>query len=291
MEGENLRRKARKKYLSNSLAAGLVRVPESTLRSQYAKTFACCDVLAVSGLGDITSNFYCKNRWCRTCASIKMATMINKYLPIMERIPDLYFVTLTLRTVAADQITDRIEWMQQCWRKITNQARRDCPGFVGLRKTELKIGRGGGYHGHYHILVSGEDNASFIIRQWLRLNPKQASRSAQDMRKVNPDGLENALLELFKYATKSPESKDSCNNVDASFRQLDCIFRALYKRRVYQPFGGLRAINEDDFELTPESVKRAAGIYKWIGHDWFHVEFGQQLTGWTPESEDINLID
>lgn len=293
VNGENLRKKARKKFLSNSLAAGLARLDNSPLVSAYRKTFACCDLLAVSELGDLTSSYYCKNRWCMTCASIKMATMINKYLPAFQKLHNLYFVTLTLKTCAADEIPARIVYMQRQWRKIADLARRQNKrdgshaGFIGLRKTELKIGRGGGYHGHYHIIVQGESNASFIVESWLRLNGNLASPKAQDMRAVT--NTEVALLELFKYCTKCTAAENGGNQIMASFEQMDTIFRAIYRKRIYQPFGGMIGANEDDFELTPETVKRAAGIYKWIGHDWFHTDYGQTLTGWTPEQMEIAI--
>lgn len=289
---DQLRKRARRKYLSNSLAVGLVNLPKSRMTKQYAMTFACCDILGISERGEMVSNFYCKNRWCQTCAAVKMATMINKYLPVIEELnekDDLYFVTLTLRTVGADKIDERIKYMQKCWRKIADQGRKYCNNFIGIRKTELKVGRGGGYHGHYHILVLGEQNAQFIIDQWLRLNPTEATRAAQDMRIV--EGVERAALEVFKYATKCTCSEDGGNEIICTAEQMHVIFSALYGRRLFQPFGGLKAINEDEFEISADIVKKAAGLYKWVGHDWFHQDYGHSLTGWSPEQMEIAVRD
>ena len=287
---DKLRTKARRKYFSNALVRGLVSLPESHMTKAYYHTFACCQTLHIDNNQELKSKYYCKNRWCQTCASIKMAIMINKYLPVFEPLKDdLYFVTLTMRTVDEFEIHDRIIQMQKMWRKIADLGRKKLDDFNGLRKTELKVGKGGGYHGHYHIIVKDEMNAKFIVSAWLRLAGTSASYLGQDCVKVN--GINNALLELFKYATKCTCSEDGGNEIICTAHQMDVIFKALYKKRLFQPFGNIKAMNEDSFELTPEICNKAVGYYEWIGTDWWHTNYGQCLTGFTPEDVEIAMIN
>lgn len=285
---EKLRTKAKRKYFSNALARGLTSLPRSHMTKAYYHTFACCQTLHIDENQELKSMYYCKNRWCETCASIKMATMINKYVPVFKPLEDnLYFVTLTMRSVDEFSIKKRMIDMQKMWRKIADLGRKKLDSFNGIRKTELKVGKGGGYHGHYHIIVEDEINAKFIVQTWLRLAGSEASPKAQDIRKVN--SLDNSLLELFKYATKCTCSEDGGNKIICTAYQMDIIFKAVYKKRLFQPFGNIKAVNEDSFDLTSEVCKKAQGYYEWIGSDWWHTEYGQCLTGFTPEDIEIAM--
>ncbi len=216
-----------------------------------------------------------------------MATQINHYLPVLSSLPRLHFVTLTLPTIEEGEIKERLELMQKKWRKITDQARKYREGFRGIRKLEIKPSRRRGeYHPHYHILIEGEANAEWLVSQWLRLNPN-ASPKAQDVREVtNP---EVALIELFKYTTKLVCADNAGNEVVASAESLDVIFTNLYRKRIYQTFGGIRKMDEEAMEMDVEVFERARGLYKWIGHDWFHTRWGHALSEWNPASLEINL--
>lgn len=283
---EKLLKRARKKFLSVSLVRDLVKITDSPLNKGYAITFGCCDTLELNEAGELRSLFYCRRRWCQTCASINMATLIDKYYAALQDLHELYFVTLTVPNCTAERIPDTIGYMASTWRRITDAARKAGRPMRGLRKIELKVGKGGGYHPHYHIIVETEATAKWIESEWLRRLP-QCSEKAQDVRKV--ENLESALLELMKYATKLTCAESSGNDVLCTPRQMDTIFRNLHGKRLYQPFGGLRAVNEDAFEPTPETFERARGLYQWIGHDWFHTKYGQALTNYVPEAMEIAI--
>lgn len=214
-----------------------------------------------------------------------MATLINKYLTVLSDRTDLQFVTLTIPNCAEADVVDQIELMNLTWRKITDYARKKYPqGLNGLRKLELKVGRGGGYHPHYHIIVEGVQAGEYIIDRWLNKLP-QANRKAQDIRPIN--NLEAGLIELMKYATKLTCADNSNGDVFATAKQMDVIFCALNHRRLYQSFGNIKQVNDESMELTAEVYQRAQGIYKWIGHDWFHTRYGHALSGFSPEPSEI----
>lgn len=216
-----------------------------------------------------------------------MATLIDKYTPTLEQMQDLHFVTLTIRNCSADNLPDTLRLMQTTWRKILDNARKRGQPCKGIRKLELKASTKYGYHPHFHILVEGEQAARYLHDEWLRRLPRYTVADAQDMRKV--EDVHSAAVEIMKYATKLTCADDTKNEPLCTASQMDVIFRTLEGKRLIQPFGGLNGISEDEFEITPEVVRKAAGIYKWFGHDWYHIDFGQPLTNYVPEADEIQL--
>lgn len=267
--------------MTNALLGALVKL-DSPLKKKYLTSFACCKTLHIDNEHNMRSMFYCQNRWCQTCAAIKMATMINRYKGTFEKLDDLHFVTLTMPTCNANDIKGRVTEMSKMWRKITDSARKQCTNFKGLRKTELIVSRGGGYHCHYHVIIQGESNANYLVDRWLSIS-KTSDKKAQKIEKVY--STENALLELFKYATKIVTKSKKV--IPAN--QLDVIYQALYGRRLFQTFGGLTSVNEDEFEITPEIIKKAIGYYEWIGFDWYHITYAQALTEFHPSDLEVSL--
>ena len=288
---KKLQKKARKKYLSSALAHALVRVdPEY---KPYILSCGCCGTLAIDDNRELRSLYYCKNRWCSTCASINTAILIQKYLPAFQRLNEqesLFFVTLTKPTIPSHMIPDRLVEMQKAWRKITDLARKKCVNFTGVRKTELKVSAGNEnlYHPHYHVIISNRNNAEYLVSQWLKIN-QDANIKSQDITKIN--SLDNGLLELFKYSTKITAADNSGNVQLAEPWKLDIIYKSLKGKRIFQGFGGMNSYVEgfNDSELTADTVNVARGIYQWQGVDWYHTDYGHALTNWTPTAEEISL--
>lgn len=290
--------KARKKYLSTSLASELVKL-NSPLNKQYALTYGCQSQLYMETAeegGKLRSNYYCKNRWCQSCQSIKMATIINNYRSEILALnnDDLYFVTLTDKACKYAELPNQIQIFQMRWRKITDMARKYRTDFVGIRKFECKTAKNhqNMMHFHYHMIIKGKDNAEWAVLQWLRLSDT-ASTKAQNVRKI--DNVDAAIIEVFKYAAKlcTAQKKGSKEEAEKPMEpwQLDVIFQAIKGKRIYQPFGGLKQHNEDDMDTESQEVIQAAkGWYTWAGNDWYHNVYGHGLTGWKPNSEDIEIF-
>lgn len=276
-----LLKRARKKYLSARLAAELVEL-KSSLHKGYRNTLACCHQVEVDDDLELHSTFFCRRRWCSTCASINMATLIDRYRPSVEAMKCPYFVTLTVPNCRSEEIEPTIDAMTKKWRQIADLARKGRRYFRGIRKTELKVGKGGGFHPHFHVIVDGEEAATWLVDQWLERWPT-ASPAAQDKTRVEAIG--DALVELMKYATKLTCSENASNLVLCTPRQMDRIFRAVNGRRLIQPFGGIKAVPEDAFEPTAQVVEKAKGLYTWCEIDWYHTETGEALTGYEPKSD------
>lgn len=285
---QRLLTKARKKFLSVSLANELVKL-NSPLKKSYALTHRCCDQLTIDHEQTLRSVFYCKKRWCNTCASITMATQINQYHTEIQKLESPQFVTLTMRNVVAAELHHTLDEMTKIFRRITDTARKRGVPLKGIRKLECKVGKNGLYHPHYHIILESPKSAEYLVAEWLLRWGNKTSPRAQDIRPIN--NIETALIELMKYATKITCAENAGNTEFlCTDKQMDIIFTSLHKRRLYQPFGGLRALNENAFDIdNPEVVKRAQGIYQWIGHDWYHTEYGQPLTNWKPEETEIAI--
>lgn len=284
----NLLKRARKKFLSTALASQLVKL-DSPLNKAYATTHGCCSTLSIDQVGELHSLFYCRRRWCATCASINMATLINKYTPELRALNDPHFVTLTVRNCRADKLPAVLEMMGKTWRKITDTARKKGIPLRGIRKTEVKSSERKGFHPHFHLIVEGEAAAQWLRAQWLERLEFCTGPKGQDVRAIESDQMDRAIIEVMKYATKLTCADDTDNQPLCTPWEMDVIFRTTHGKRLIQPFGGIRAVPEDSFELTPEIVQRAAGFYEWVGHDWFHIDFGQALSNWKPEPDELRI--
>ena len=225
------------------------------------------------------------------CGRIRTGILINGYISQLQELEKPQFVTLTLPTVNADGLPQRIKDMQIEWRKITDLSLKTKRlDFEGIRKAECTVRPNGMYHYHFHLLVSGLDNAQWIVNQWLKRFPN-ASRDAQDIRFAN----ERSYKEIFKYFTKLISSKTD-ERVFDEFDRLDVIFTALRGKRTYQPFGGIKLVSEEiDAKLyATELPKKFEGcgfglVFRWVIQDW-ETQTGQTLTDYKPSEQTRELV-
>jgi hypothetical protein len=71
----------------------------------YWNTYPCQNIVYTAN-SKIYAPF-CKNRFCTYCCGIRKAELIKKYLPVLQSWKDRYFVTLTVKAVKANQLTQR----------------------------------------------------------------------------------------------------------------------------------------------------------------------------------------
>lgn len=288
-----LLKKARKKYISMNRASELRdNNPRSILKKAYKNTMFCTYNMIVDENGKVKSGGYCKNRWCATCAPIRMATLINKHEKGWKNLNDPYFVTLTDKTVKGRRLKNEIEARYKTLKKIHEKARkRKLKNFDGTRKTEVTIRPEHLYHPHHHYIIDGKENAQFLIAEWLKYCPT-AKRAAQDMRPVTK---KETFLEMAKYETKSivdDISKDGKRQRQCP-KRLDVVYRALHRKRTFQPFGRMMkyskkeeeegGFDETELEATIETDK-PEGVYKYDAKsfDWYHIITKQALTKFEP---------
>lgn len=274
---KRLRNLNNQKKLSYSLAGQLFFIPDEErlynpntkdavlMKKQYRNALYCSNTL-VGVMKDDKVVFHgerCKCRFCTSCLRARTAKLIKAYKEPLSQIDDLYFVTLTAPTVTWEELPDRMEEFRQLWKKITKSRhwRRNKPS--GIRKTECTLRPNDHYHYHFHILIGGKENAEWLINKWLELSPT-SKRSAQDMREVRK-GVDGAIEEMFKYFTKiiskdGSEEKVGMDSVAYGVKKkyyvdlprLDGVMYLMRKKSVFQTFGGLKAVDEDDFEETED---------------------------------------
>jgi len=285
-------KKARRKYLTNGLVNMLRKIMDSPLRKAYINTFFCSETLADNGEEKLTAS-YCKNRWCLTCQSIRIANLINGYKPELDKLKDAYFVTLTAKTVKKDDLTERLSEMQDNWNKIRKNSIKRSVEFNGVRKLECTARPNDKYHPHYHLIIDGKESAEWVVDQWLRLWRHKVTPSGQDVRKAN----EGSYLELFKYFTKlitKSHEKDMFRQDGRKLmhpEKLDWIFQCMKGRRVFAAFGNVKKVDEDNTNETAMLKSPYPGsVFKWVDSDWFDTKTGEGLTGFIPIDEMTEML-
>ncbi len=298
-----LTKRARRKLLTSSFAERLAAIPYTTLERSYRSSLGCSGLVTVEPSGLAKASFYCDQRWCLVCASIRTAKLINGYAPQLEAWSSSWFVTLTAPNVAGTELSDEVSRYLTAFSNIVRVVReKQRIRFRALRKLECtynSVSRT--YHPHFHIIVDGEEAARAIVAGWLRRWPA-AVESAQDVRRADSA----AVRELFKYFTKivtkttQERAGGSLPGVDARAniihtRSLDTIFQAVRGRRTFQPYG-LKAVCED---IDPNELEATLQIGAWptdyywsqIAADWIDPTTGAVLAQYQPSPAVAALLE
>lgn len=282
---KTFRKLTRKKHFGQHLAYGLYyshpKGENHPLRKAYIKSIYCgqelMPVINEDGKRRLASK-RCEGRWCPRCQSIRIAKMIQGYGPALAKLDNLYFVTLTAPTVGKDELKEQMKAFQSRWRDITRQRYWTKNKPIGIRKTECTIRPGGQYHYHWHIIIQGKENAEWVRSQWLQRCP-DSSPLAQDVRPVQ----QGEWLEIFKYFTKLVAQDKSTGKRYIDFARLDHVMQVMKGKRVYQPFGGIKKVDEDHLDDDLESVEVTEDYHKlwqWAtGIGYVDYDTGEVLTG------------
>lgn len=287
-------KKARRKWLGYSVASHLFfKNPNSPLRKSYRNSMYCTDVFTPNpNDGDRPHAHYCKNRWCPTCGAIRTAKLIKGYLPQVEQMKDLWFLTLTRPTCTAEELPEQIKRMGNAFRRIThrNKWRKK---LHGIRKAECTIRPDGLYHYHFHILIEGKANADYIKKSWLEIFP-DCAEEPQKLKKAKPD----TVIELFKYFTKltvkSYNDRESNGKREImDYVRMDIIFQAMRGKRIVQSFGRVKPVSEEFTEEELDGDVEIQEIFRYIKSeaDWIGEITGIPLTGYKPSDVFKQLTD
>lgn len=279
------RKMTRKKHFSEHLAYQLFyQNPNSMLNKGYQSTIYCSKELFPNQEGGLSAK-RCKQRWCPLCQSIRIMKLIKGYSPALSAMEEPYFVTLTAKTVCEDELDNRIKQVKNFWRYVARDRgwRKVKP--KGIRKTECTIRPEGKYHYHQHIIINGKENAELLQKLWFRFigDKDIVKKKAQDIREVR----KGEYIELFKYFTKlvayDKTAKKKKRYID--FERLNVIFEHIRGSRVYQPFGGVKAVNEDieDYSLIAQDEENKSivqRVWAWATNvGYVDIDSGEILTG------------
>lgn len=272
---DTLLKKAKRKALTVFLSSKLIGLNNKNIQA-YRNMYYCNSTLKQEGQELVTT--YCKNRFCLVCNSIKTANLINGYLPELQKMEEPKFMTLTIKAVKAEKLKGAIDQMQKDLRYI-NQYLNKVHGIKirAIRKLECNYNeKYNTYNPHFHLIIDGLYEAESVLKLWMDRN-QRSNLKGQDIR----DADLNSMKELFKYATK-------IFSKGMHIKSLDIIYTAFRNKRVVQPLGIKKWVDEDEREKTiyPELIEEQA-IWKYNDkhYDWFNEQTGECLTYFTPDDE------
>ena len=230
----------------------------------FSRIRNCSNVL-VSKDGKVTSR-YCNSRACLVCSAIRTGKLWNKYENSIQALKEPFFVTLTQGPrVSAMKLEKTIAKMTTDFKKCMEVLRKRKKNLVGFRKIEVTYSTNEGtYHPHFHVLVDGEEEAYWLVAEWLKRNDK-ANKKAQDIRKwENGD-----LNEVFKYLTKFFDKEGNPIPTEAMYN----LVIAMDKKRSFQTFGnfakGTQEVDDVNEELNPIAMDIEQGYYQWFDDTWY----------------------
>lgn len=292
-----LRNRARSKHVTEAIAEGLSRL-DSPLRFAYASTLRCAQILTQDG-ATVTGK-YCRQRWCLVCNRIRTAKLIGAYLPVLATWADPHFVTLTVPNVAPDALLRTVDGLLKLWGRngIPHAIRRtDGLEFRALRKLEVTYNpRRKDCHPHGHFIVDGRAAADALVRRHLLARP-DADPKAQNVKSCAGPG---AMRELFKYFTKMLVKGADGQRTAPHPVVLDVLFKAMRKRRTFQPMGfTVPKAEPDDESLTLDEntaspdADRGRVLWEWSGTlaDWVDYNTGETLSGYDPPATMRELVE
>ncbi len=269
-----LKNRAKSKTITNALVRKLAGL-ESPLKKSYWNTYHCCE--NIKQIGKTLTSKYCNNRWCATCNRIRTAKLIQGYEPILLKIKDKYFVTLTVPNCSETELFETINKMLREFNKIKDLLRKKKYKLYGIRKLEVTYNfEKNNYHPHFHLIIKGKIESQLILNEWLKRFP-DARKIAQDIRMAD----EKSIKELFKYFTKLVSKHSN----KAYIYALDQIFQSMRGKRVFQPFGIKKYVSEDIEELQSslfENLKDNVTDWQWHDDffDWVDINSGELLTNY-----------
>jgi hypothetical protein len=246
---------------------------------RYATSMFCCH--SVYQTGQKLQSTFCRSKWCTVCGRNRSAKITDAYGEVLTSLPDLHFVTLTIKSMEADQLALSIDRMNNAWRKVYNAMTRKGIKPQGGRTLEITHGVKG-YHPHYHILISGQENAMMLQSLWMKHFKEEANQGGQYVSPVNLTKGISAVMELVKYSVKP-----LVDGKILSPEVLHTINVATFGRQMFSPFG-IKKVKPQEIEPPEVEVSEADWIkpintvYSW---DQYHREWidkqGRRLVKWS----------
>lgn len=299
----SLKGRAKRKLITQKMMLSLIDIAGSKgLASQqksYWNTYYCQNKLLTSD-GRFYGK-YCKNRYCTLCCSIRKADIVNRYLPVIKLWPKPYFVTLTVKAIPLRTLHKVMQKMIQGIRRIIQKYRKRSQRnrgkkLLGIRSLECNFNPlKKTYNPHFHLIVSDEQTADILIREWLCLwKSKWTNRQAQHKIKVFNN--QTALLETVKYGSKIFTEADLRNKVNLKgspriyAAALSNIFDSMRGLRIFERFG----FNLPNQPANQPTLHVAKEFDQWqydsIQFDWLNAG-GKKLSDYTPLHALMELLD
>lgn len=303
--------RARRKWLSSNMALSFIdyvknpfnKLPIDVERDRLKKSlwnwYYCASAIVMEG--DKLTTKYCDSRLCLVCCSIRQARMIRRYQPTIDSWEDGQFVTLTLPSVSADELRDRVGYMNTLFSKIRRKFYdKSLAGkgvkMSGIKKIEITYNdKKDTYHCHFHIIVKTSIMANNILDEWMRRTATLGTYiGAQDIRPIT----QGSGMELFKYATKIVAKTDTIGN-SAVYPNL-VILNALKYRKTIRHFGfDVEDANDDIEDISADVVgedmydcdRPMYDVFNWVDTNWYSITTGLPLTEHKPTNNCLEYME
>lgn len=238
-----LSKRAISKIITQKIVFPLIQL-HSPLEKSYRSALYCANQLQQQG--DKITSKYCGQRTCVVCNHIRTMKLIKGYGSQINKFSEPRFITLTIVNVKAEDLSNTIDKMIDNCRLIAQSIKYKTGKLItGLRKIEITYNsKDDTYHPHIHMPVDGEYMGNLFIDGWLKRYPTATRRNQK-----NDPVDHNTVNELFKYTTKLWKKDKSGNVVIYPPHVLDTIYQAVINRRIVQPFGGLKMVDEEITDL------------------------------------------
>ncbi len=291
---EALKGRAKRKTITQIMMLRLIEVAqengEPELEKSYWNTYYCQQNI-ITADGRLYGK-YCKNRFCTLCCSIRKAEMINKYFPVMKKWEEPYFLTLTVKSCNANNLSRYIKKFTQGVQRITEKHRKRYQRgkgkmLIGVRSLECNFNpKKKTYNPHFHIITKDKYTAEVLLAEWLQLwTPKFANKKGQNLQPVTD--LENGLVEIIKYGSKiftEPDLKKrekESSTAQIYIKALDTILTAMKSKRIFDRFG----FNSPKKTIKQKfSAKLLSNYNEWEYNcntsDWENIATGELLSGY-----------
>lgn len=298
-----LKRWAKRKLITQKMMLALIDVVKQKnepdrIRS-FWNTYHCLN-RAYSSDGRLYGK-YCKNRFCTVCLCIRKAEILNKYLPILQKWEEPFFVTLTIRSVSHERLGLVMNKMIQGFQRIKDKFKKRSQRnrgqkLIGIKSLECNFNPiKKSYNPHFHLIVPNSGTAEILVEEWCKIwTSKWAKRCAQNFRRVK--NLERDLIECVKYGTKIFTESD----INKKRKQkgtahiyvcaLDNILESMRGHRLFERFG----FNIPNYRVKVAKCTPLLYYDEWAfdagGFDWINLHTERPLSGYQQSNELIRLL-
>lgn len=289
---QRFRNRTKKKVIALVTSLSLASIAEMKKEPEYARGFwntYYCQNYLISQNGRLYGK-YCKNRFCPLCCSIRKASIINAYLPVIEKWKQPYFLTLTIKAVKHKDLRQRMKDIIEAFRLIKDKIRKRSqrgqgPKLKGIKALECNYNpQARTYNPHFHLVLETKEMGELLLNEWLlHWGICLAHPDAQWLRPVG--NKERDLIETIKYGIKiftEPDPRKDKRKQGPKRR--DIYILAMYN--IIQAMKGLRIFERFGFNL-PKTEKKVSETR--LIADYKEWEFAPEVFDWI-SSEDCRRL-
>jgi plasmid rolling circle replication initiator protein Rep len=233
---DKLKKRLERKRHSDQLARDLlsafndIGLKDSNVKRRIQRLLNCCSKMIVFS-NDVIRTWFCGQKICRLCNSIRMAKLLGIYKDQIESYEYTYHLTLTMEnayfeyaTKDIDKIINyrnfvstRIDDMFKFWHNSimckTDLYKSLSKTVHFIRSWEVTFNSVKSLHPHFHLLLvsnSKEDIetlGNFIINHWIMWWKRKKIDCVRYAQRLEP--IRKTIMENFKYCLKIADIKGS----------------------------------------------------------------------------------